>query len=258
MANKAKSNQKKQRALTLKGKSNQKRRRALVLHYEKLNQAINFDKKTIFIAIPKTGTTSVRQQVSQKGKALINQPHLNIMQVRDTLYTYLLMNSLGKNTEYPTHNLPTDSEIRANCQEIFARFFKFSSVRNPWARAVSLYFRREGVKVKKDISFETFCEKHLYASDTCRNPTLHKNQLDWLVDENGTIIMDYVYKVEDFQEAIKEISERTNGRIQLKYKEANTNDRSKSRTYHDMYTDRTRQLIAKRFEKDIDFFKYTF
>ncbi len=245
------------KSIAKQAKSNQKNKES-VLHYDQLNQAVNFNKKTIFIAIPKTGTTSVRKQLRPKGRALIPNPHLNIMQVRDTLYTYLLIDSLGKNAKYPTKDLPTDSEIRANCQQILATFFKFSSVRNPWARVVSLYFRREGLQLKNKISFENFCDNHLYASDTCRHPTLHKNQLDWLVDETGNVIMDYVYKVENFQEAIKEISDQTDGRVQLNYIEANVNDKSKSHTYRDMYTDRTRQLIAKRFEKDIDFFKYIF
>ena len=112
--------------------------------------------------------------------------------------------------------------------------------------------------MQEHISFEAFCENHLYASDTCRHPTLHKNQLDWLVDENDNVIMDYIYKLEDFKKAIKEISEYTNGRIQIEYREANRSSKSKAKTYRDLYTDYTRQLIAKRFEKDIDFFKYTF
>ncbi len=70
--------------------------------------------------------------------------------------------------------------------------------------------------------------------------------------------MDYIYKLEEFSKAIDEIREHTNGRIQLKYKEVNQSSKSKSKTYRDLYTDHTRQLIAKRFEKDIDYFKYTF
>ncbi|NES82663.1 MAG: sulfotransferase family protein [Moorea sp. SIO2B7] len=223
-----------------------------------LNEAVNFDTQSIFIAVPKTGTTSVCSQLRQKGKALIPNPHLSIMQVRNTLYTYLLIKSLGKNANYPTRDLLTDAEIHAKCRQIFATFFKFASVRNPWARAVSLYFRKEGVQMQEQISFETFCENHLYASDTCRQPTLHKNQLDWLVDEDNNCIMDYIYKVEDFNKAIKEISEYTNGRIRLEYRHANRSSQSKAKIYQDLYTNHTRQLIAKRFEKDIDFFKYTF
>jgi hypothetical protein len=222
------------------------------------NEAVNFEKQCIFIAVPKTGTTSVRSQIRQEGIPLIANPHLNIMQVRDSLYVYFLKSALGQNKTFPTESIAEDADVRAQATEVFNTFFKFSAVRNPWARAISLYFRREGVQLKDKITFEDFCDKHLYASDTCFHPTLHKNQIDWLCDDNGQCIMDFVYKVENFDAAIKEIEERTNGRLKLVNKEANKNPNSPSQNYRALYTDKTRKIIAERFQKDIDYFKYTF
>jgi hypothetical protein len=219
---------------------------------------VHFKKECIFIAVPKTGTTSLRTQLKQKGLPLIKSPHLNIMQVRDSLYVFFLHQALGTNKDFPSESVPSDADIRAKAKEVFDSFFKFSAVRNPWARALSMYSRLEGVRVKDKISFEDFCENHLYASDTCKQPTLHQNQLDWLCDENGKCIMDYVYKLENFNQAIKEIAELTDGRLRFKRKNANRNPISHSRSYREVYTDETRKLIARRFEKDIDYFKYTF
>lgn len=223
-----------------------------------LNQAVNFEKQCIFIAVPKTGTTTVRSQLRQPGTPLIPHPHLNIIQVRDSLYVYFLTQALGKNTSFPSDSIPSDAELRLKAEMVFGSFFKFSAVRNPWARAVSLYSRREGVETKGNISFEEFCENHFYASDTCRQPTLHQNQLDWLCDENGECIMDYVYKLEEFDSAVREIDKLTNGRVKLEKRNVNRNPSSESTSYRDLYTERTRKLVAKRFEKDIDTFKYTF
>lgn len=222
------------------------------------NEAVNFETRTIFVAIPKTGTTSIRSQLRQEGTPLIRNPHLNIIQIRDSLYVYLLKKTLGTNQNFPSELVPRDAQLRAKANEIFKTFFKFSAVRNPWARAVSLYYRREGVLVKDKISFEEFCNNHFYASDTCRQPTLHKNQIDWLCDENGKIIMDYVYKLEEFDSAIKEIEERTNGRLILSRKKSNNNPDSRSNAYRNMYTKKTKRIVASRFKKDIDYFKYTF
>lgn len=223
-----------------------------------LNEAVNFEKRCIFIAVPKTGTTSVRLQLRQEGIPLIGNPHLNITQVRDLIYVYLLKTALGRNNTFPSSSIPEDAALRAQANEVFNSFFKFSAVRNPWARAVSLYFRQEGVQVKDRWSFDEFCRKHFYASDTCRHPTLHKNQIDWLCDESGLCIMDYVYKLENFEDAIKEIGERTNGRLQLAIKKKNDSPGSLSQEYRALYTEETKSIIAKRFEKDIDYFKYTF
>jgi hypothetical protein len=225
---------------------------------EILNEAVNFEKQCIFIAVPKTGTTSVRAQLRQHGEELIKNPHLNIIQVRDALYVFYLIEALGRNTAFPTEGIPHDAEIRARANRGFDTFFKFGAVRNPWARAVSLYFRREGVELRDILTFEEFCEYHIYASDTCRHPTLHKNQLDWFCDEEGTFLMDYVYKLENFAEAIKEIEERTDGRVSLADQKLRSNPESRSGDYRNLYTEKTRKIIAKRFEKDIDYFKYTF
>ncbi|MES9877882.1 MAG: sulfotransferase family 2 domain-containing protein [Candidatus Sedimenticola sp. PURPLELP] len=222
------------------------------------NEAINLEKKVIFIAIPKTGTTSIRNQVRARGNPLIPNPHLNIIQARDALYIHLLKEALGNNRDFPSQHIPTDAELRSESQQLFDSLFKFSAVRNPWARAVSLYFRREGIQVKERKSFEKFCEQHLYASDTCTHPTLHKNQMDWLCDETGKNIMDYVYKLEEYETAIKEINEQTNHRLRLKTKMDNMNPKSMSQDYRELYSDKARKIIGKHFEIDIDYFKYTF
>ena len=222
------------------------------------NESVNFEKQCIFIAIPKTGTTSVRSQLRQEGDAFIPNPHLDIVQVRDALYVFFLANALGRNRTFPTASVPTDAELRGKAADVFQTFFKFSAVRNPWARAVSLYARREGVPVSDRLSFEAFCRQHFHASDTCRQPTLHRNQLDWLCDEDGRLAVDYVYRLEDFEEAIGEIERRTRGRVTLARRTENRNPASRSLSYRDVHTQETREIIAKRFEKDIDYFRYAF
>ncbi len=222
------------------------------------NEAINFDKQVIFIAVPKTGTTSVRNQLRSHGPFLVPNSHLDITQLRSLLYFWGLRKILGTNARFPNGGMLSDTQIRADSDHTFRRFFKFSAVRNPWARTVSLYFRQEGVISHNRISFEEFCENHAYASDTCSHPTLHSNQLDWLTDENGKIDVDYVYKIEEFESSLNEIREMTNGRINLQYLVANKNPLSRADKYRDMFTDRTRRLIARQFEKDIDTFRYAF
>ncbi|NNK80587.1 MAG: hypothetical protein HKO93_03730 [Flavobacteriales bacterium] len=224
-----------------------------------LNEAINRNKRCIFIAIPKTGTSSVRVQLREEGKPLIPNAHLDIQQVRQVLHFEKLRTSLGRNRSFPSDSVVlSNKEILAEAEEEFRSLFKFSAVRNPWARAVSLYYRNEGVRLKDKMSFKEFCAKHRYASDTCLHPTLHKNQFDWLCDDQDQLLMDYVYKTEDFEKAIGDIEEMTQGRIILKNIRENKNPDSKSSNYREMYDDETRKIIQQHFEKDIDMFKFTF
>ena len=47
-----------------------------------INEAVDLHRKIVFVAIPETGTTSIRKQLQQTGKPLIKAPHLNILQIR--------------------------------------------------------------------------------------------------------------------------------------------------------------------------------
>lgn len=220
-----------------------------------LNRAIHLDKGVIFVAIPKNGTTGVRQQLQQPGVEFNPHPHLSIVQIRDSLYAWVLRSAMGGHGNFPSADTPTDADIRARTRALFSSLFKFAAVRNPWARAASLYARPW---VSKEMSFDEFIEHHCNASDACVHPTLHRNQLDWLTDENGTMLMDYVYKLEEFERAVNEIAVRTEGRLLLKNIRINSNRHSAADRYRELYTNRTRTLIARRFERDIETFEYHF
>ncbi len=228
------------------------------LKYDHPNEAVNYDLQAIFVAVPKTGTTSVRNQIRSGGFAMIDVPHLSIRQIRTAIDAFHVWRGLDRNTRFPNDTLATQDEIFDEARAVFDGFFKFASVRNPWARAVSLYSRREGIQVSDRMSFRDFCEAHCFASDTSARPSRFRNQLDWLTDADGQLLMDYVYRLEDLDTAIDEVRERTDGRITLERRERNVNTASKSKSYRDVYDDHTRELIAGRFEKDIDTFKYVF
>jgi len=225
-----------------------------------LNEAVNFEREAIFIAVPRTGTTSIRKQLAQPGPKLIDNPHLTILQVRDSLYTHFLLNALGRNRSFPTDAdaVPSDADVRRQAADTFTNFFKFASVRNPWTRALSLYKRRQGLQLSDKMDFETFCETLTYASDTCSHPTRVLNQLDWMTDESGALLVDYVLRLEDLDNGIREINDRTDGRLGLKVLHLNNNPASNPDSYREAYSARARAQVAALFQRDIDHFGYEF
>ena len=223
-----------------------------------LNEAVNFNLRCIYIAIPKAGSTSVREEVASRGRFLVPGHHLNIVQIKEIMYTYFLLHYLGKNKFFPTGNVRSDAQIKEVSEQNFKGMFKFSVVRNPWVRAASLYARRDGIQVSNQIDFEQFILRHIYASDTCKWPTLHKNQYDWLCDEQGKMMMDFVFKIEESERGAKEIFEMTQGRINLNLPKLNSNSKSQALNYKNLFNQKTKNLIMKNFEKDIDYFKYSF
>lgn len=233
---------------------------AHVPHLIGINEAVNFELNAIFIAVPKTGTTSIRDQMREDRQFAIPSPHLNLREVRIALNYHFMRQGLEQNFAFPTdlEAMQTTDQTQLKAAAFYDAAFKFGSVRNPWARVASLYARREGVPTADKMTFAVFCDQLASASDTCRRPSLHMNQLDWLTDETGAIGVDYVMKLEERDAGLAAIRDQTNGRLVLDNVTANANPGSKSVRYQDLYDDQTRQIVAALFEKDIDTFKYAF
>ena len=66
------------------------------------NQAILPKQRAIFIAVPKTGSTTVRANFNSRKNYIIRQHHLDIQQIRAGLYIQCLQSSLGRNSTFPT------------------------------------------------------------------------------------------------------------------------------------------------------------
>lgn len=128
-----------------------------------LNEAINFETSTIFVAVPKTGTTSIRDQTREQRRFLLKRPHLNIREIRKGIDFYFLSQALDRNRSFPTDPalVPSTTEALDKAAAFYENAFKFASVRNPWARTASLFFRSEGMKCSKNMDFSHAKEMRL-------------------------------------------------------------------------------------------------
>lgn len=227
----------------------------------RFNEAVDEENGAIFVAVPKTGTTSIRNQMRRTDVDYqVIEPHLSIREIRDGLRAYFLFNAMHKNRAYPCDAEAHKSydEVIAEHQRFFNDSFKFSTVRNPWARVVSLYNRREGLRVAGDMDFTDFCLKLRYASDTCNIPTRHDCQIDWLTDETGTLLVDHVMRLEEMGDELQKISDLSAGRVKLTVSFDNMNPASKSRNYRDLFSPEAREHVSKIFARDIEAFGYSF
>jgi len=225
------------------------------------NEAVDVDRKAIFVAIPKTGTTGIRAQMRKPNvRYMVPWPHLNIREIRDGLRVHAWTEALDTNRNYPTDPDVVGSydELARQSDAFYAECFKFSTVRNPWARVASLYSRREGLKMATDMDFETFCLNIRYASDTCPKPTRHDCQIDWVTGDDGDIAVDLVMRLEDIADGLQKIREMTDGRLEFQHAKANVNAGSLSRNYRDRYSQDARDHVAKVFRRDIEAFGYSF
>jgi len=160
----------------------------------------------------------------------------------------------------------TARELRSVGPGRWDRYFKISVVRNPWDRMVSLYsycktrnkYRYE--ERAQEVDFETWIVD-IYENQLFKDDEEHaKNwaqfyahdQLQWIVDENKKIIVDYVMRFENLDYDWKVIQKRFNAGP-LPKKNTTRHD-----NYQDYYSDNTRELVRKAFEEDIEYFSYQF
>lgn len=151
-----------------------------------------------------------------------------------------------------------------------ASYWTFGVVRNPWARMVSWWSmiqqgiagakegkkgsirRVENYPVWKVVSqypdFETF----LFQGPEDL-PRIGRPQIAWL--ETPTKQADYIGRTETLPEAIRVVHERlgVDAPEELPHKNKGSHG-----SYHDFYTDRTRQRVATLFARDIEEFGYEF
>jgi hypothetical protein len=210
--------------------------------------------KFLFVHIAKTGGTSIRAALrSYKWK----DPY------RIPLFVCSRISSLSNHRlacKLPRH-AKAIAAYEMLPRELFNELFKFAFVRNPWDLQVSSYhhIQRERPHLLKGIdNFEDFLRWKL---DPSRRPyqyiidTSIELQSDYLIDLNGSIIVDFIGKYEHLEEDFQEACSRIGIREPKLPHKRQARDRT---TYQKYYTEETAELIAKYFKRDIDMFGYSF
>ncbi len=150
--------------------------------------------------------------------------------------------------------LQSEEKRKQRGREQFASYYKFGFVRNPWDRVVSLYERKEAMELRAQMSFEEFVKWIQYSSSTCPHSSPHRYQLDWFVDANGSILADFIGRFEKLPEDWAQVAGRLGLPDQLPHRRANPRERH----YTEYYNDSTREIIARKFDVDIEKFGYRF
>lgn len=153
----------------------------------------------------------------------------------------------------------TAREIRGIVpRDTWDAYFKFAFVRNPWDRLVSWYHMCVQVtdpnpfsRYVRDVAptFEDFVTK----ATTGMGERTTRNQLDYVADERGAVIVDYVGRYETLAADFGHVCRRFGLAAELPH--VNT---SAHRDYRDYYTAATRDIVAQRFARDIEHFGYAF
>lgn len=214
--------------------------------------AILLDKyKSIYILIPKAGTSSMKYWCSE-----ILDLNINIKDIHKT-------------------NLPYISKTQVTNNK-YKNYYKFTFVRDPWDRIVSCYedkvkdrkqkpayngnifprFRRFK-EINKKMTFKEFVTVISKIPDS-KSDTHFVSQYYLLKKNKSNLLLpNYIGKLENIQSDLKQVLSaiKINPKVTLKHLHRLTVDKTKYRNY---YTPYTKDLIYKRYKKDINYFKYDF
>ena len=161
-------------------------------------------------------------------------------------------------------------------------YFKFAFVRNPWDRLVSWYTMideaRKGVAdgtaepmtrrlIKKNNLFKYVLRCGPTFDEFVKNCTEKQwmgngyysftfNQLRYLTDKNGEVLVNYIGRFENLAQDISHVFDKLG--LEASQLEIPHENRSAHSHYSEMYTPETREIVRKRFRRDIEFFGYEF
>lgn len=183
---------------------------------------ISESKKYVFIHIPKTAGTSIREALLQSEHSFVwNWKH------------------------WMSH--ATIKEVKQHLGDEFDQYYKFAFVRNPWDIVLSKYHRRQ---LKTIQPFEEWIQ------DPGNKDAHTFRQLNWLRDDNGDVRVDFIGRFEtleyDFETIIKHLN-----LCKVKLPHLNKGDHIQYNEAPE-YTDFAISYVAERAKEDIEYFGYTF
>lgn len=154
------------------------------------------------------------------------------------------------------------ASVLKNIYSQWDSLFSFAIVRNTWDRIYSWYIFHKNVKNIKtyEKNFNDWIKsglnthwkhKHWYHGE--KNDPL--NQLDFLTDSNNKIIVSYIGRFENLRHSLNEIIERLNLNKNIRLPHDNKSDH---KNYREAYNEETKNIIAKKYSKEIGFFNFKF
>jgi hypothetical protein len=176
------------------------------------------EKKIIFVHAPRTSGTSIEKSILQ-GKLV---------------------------PDYMKHLRA--SQFRKMFQNDWDKFYKFTIVRNPWDRVISMYHQ----PYFKEIGFLSGKPLRHFLDNYKPAPWEHGIQCSDYADTD----MDLVIKFEDREIGLEKLFLDIHIRVDTKIKERSTKRDQKH--YSSFYDDQTREIVSLMFEEDIKRYTYVF
>lgn len=209
---------------------------------------ISYDKRCIFIHIPKCGGTSIEHVIWPYPEDL-TEPNLwwgFVSKYHNKYQTGGLQHLLARQVR---------SEVGL---EIFNSFYKFTIVRNPWDRIVSQFaYMQTRPDLMDFIGMQPETEFKAYLGLIQKKQHVQwMPQTDFILDQDGTLLVDKIGNLESIEKDSREVFDILGicGE-QAKVFHANRSQRKSTDHYYDQ---ESIEIVSEIYSSDINYLNYSF
>ncbi len=138
-------------------------------------------------------------------------------------------------------------EIKSSVSSgIWNSYYKFCLERNPWDKIISHYYHRSRTQ-----EFESVMDYLL---------NNHRDEIQGfdMYSINEKVVADKVFRYEEMDSALKELSDKLGTRITMPEYHAKSQFRPDSRHYRDILTEQEAGFIKNRFSREIELMGYSY
>ena len=209
-------------------------------------------RKLLFIHVYKTGGISITHALQTELSRAQTRREKVIRQLSNRVFA---ANWMLQAQQLPQH--ASAREVRDVVPpQIFKQCFKFAFVRNPWSLQLSLYRHvlNSPTHAQHGIfkSLKTF-DAYIEWLGTRPNG-VHRVQSDFLTDEYGQLLLNFVGRFEHLAGDFAQVAKRFGWAVELPH----LNRSSFDTDFRKFYSNRTRKIVEELHQVDIETFGYNF
>ena len=203
---------------------------------------VSFRHQFIFTAIPKTATHAFRNALrlhlaenDWEQCVLFEKKYFPVKQLAEIGHGHISLRQLKPFILPP----------------LFENYFKFCTVRNPFARFVSFchFINRDNQKMQTN-PIDTM--KRIIADKKTHGEILFRPQFEFVADNDGNLSVDFVCRFENLQNDFDKVCEKLNLPT-AELKKINTTD---SADFQDSFDDELKESVREFYRKDFEIFDY--
>lgn len=211
-----------------------------------------------FVDIPRTSSSSIRTELARRFGSIYGKTNLldpSLLSVVHHRHQSMKVLDIGDHS--------TAQHIRRVLgSRVWSNIFTFALVRNPWDRMASLYFYRlKKGQIDSTLSFREYISQlrspqYSLKGSMHSRPAYYYSACEYLCDQNGKLMVDYVGKYEEREQFVDTVSKA------LAYPGLGglLTQQAKPEGFHysQLYDAESELIVGSAYAKDIDLFGYRF